>query len=135
MAKSIAVSRSRQGDLSLLNASIQSTSKVNVASLRVYILVRTREASILGSLDHYNILAIEDVLTDGRRVYMVLELAAGGSLYDRLASNRRMTEADTRTVFRQLCEGVTYLVRKKSVSLDCTCLTGNSMNDTSFIAI
>lgn len=74
-----------------------------------------REASILVSLDHQNIVGVQDVLTDGPIAYMVLELAAC-SLYEWLVAMGGLIEDEGRIIFKQLCDGLNYLVRQKDLS-------------------
>lgn len=69
-----------------------------------------REASILVSLEHPNILKVRDVLTEDRKTYMILELASRGSLWSRLAKRGKLSEIEAQHVFKQLFEGLNYLV-------------------------
>lgn len=69
-----------------------------------------REASILIGLEHPNIVKVRDVLADDWTTYLILELALGGTLYDRLTTTGKLREKEARVVFKQLCEGLSYVV-------------------------
>lgn len=45
-------------------------------------------------------------------LYIVLELAQGGDLFDRVSGKERFTETETQFVFYQLLEAVQYLQRR-----------------------
>lgn len=80
-----------------------------------------REASVLSSLRHKNILEMQNVLSDGEdggKKYMVIVLASEGSLYDRLVMTKKLTEHDSQIVFEQLCEGLDYLHKRGLIHRD-----------------
>lgn len=57
-----------------------------------------REAEVLASLDHPNIIRIYDVVDDETGMAIVLQYAGGGSLADRLERRGALAPADTATV-------------------------------------
>ncbi|KAL6616999.1 Pkinase-domain-containing protein [Neocallimastix sp. 'constans'] len=67
-----------------------------------------REINILKNIKHENIIQIYDVYEDEKRVYLVLELAEGGELFDRI-KEKSLTEDQARDVMRQLFEALDYL--------------------------
>lgn len=56
-------------------------------------------------------LCLKDTFDDHSAVYLVLELAAEGELFNAIVTKSKLTEAETRKVFIQLFQGVKYLVR------------------------
>jgi len=69
-----------------------------------------REISILKLLDHPNIVKLYDVIEDAKSgiCYLVLELAAGGELFDYIVARGRLREKEARKFFRQIISGVEY---------------------------
>lgn len=69
-----------------------------------------QEIAMLMSVSHPSILCLKDIFNEPNAVYLVLELAPGGELFNYIVTNHKMSEAETRKVFIQLFEGVKYLV-------------------------
>lgn len=69
-----------------------------------------REAELLRSLKHFAIIQLLDVFSDHRNIYLVMEHAAGGDLYDRIkARGGCYSEESARQLVRQICQGMAYL--------------------------
>lgn len=68
------------------------------------------ETAILMSLSHPNVQHTKASFVEPGRVYIVMEYANGGELFHHIVSKQRLSEDETRTVFRQLLKGVEYLV-------------------------
>lgn len=66
------------------------------------------EISILKSLDHPYIVRLLHVFRNGRRIYIVQELCAGGELFDAIVTRVRYSEEDARQVMRAIMEAVSY---------------------------
>jgi serine/threonine-protein kinase Chk2 len=77
-----------------------------------------REASVHVTLDHQNILRYKEIYEDESTMYLILELAPSGSLYDRLILTRKLTEVEARIVFKQLFEGLRYLHERQIIHRD-----------------
>ncbi|CAK9080603.1 Spindle assembly checkpoint kinase (Aurora kinase), partial [Durusdinium trenchii] len=60
-------------------------------------------------LSHPNILRCFDCFVEADMVYIVLELASGGDLYQLMKRHGPLRESDAAYVFMQVCEGVKYL--------------------------
>ncbi|XP_027358306.1 CBL-interacting serine/threonine-protein kinase 1-like isoform X2 [Abrus precatorius] len=71
-----------------------------------------REISTLKLLKHPNIVRLYEVLASKTKIYMVLEYANGGELFDKIASNGKLKEADGRKMFQQLIDVVSYCHNK-----------------------
>ncbi|RKP06701.1 kinase-like domain-containing protein [Thamnocephalis sphaerospora] len=68
-----------------------------------------QEISILMSIDHPCAVRIVDVFDDLEELYLVLELAAGGELFDRIVNKSRFSEPEARIIFLQLFHAIKYL--------------------------
>ncbi|KAK8477043.1 hypothetical protein V6N13_078920 [Hibiscus sabdariffa] len=67
-----------------------------------------REISTLKLLKHPNVVRLHEVLASKTKIYMVLEYATGGELFDKIASEGKLKEAEGRKFFQQLIDGVSY---------------------------
>lgn len=67
------------------------------------------EIKLLQSVDHPCIIRLQDVIDTPEKIYIVMELAEGGELFDRLTSNKRLPEATVKFYFFQLALAVRYL--------------------------
>lgn len=80
-----------------------------------------QEIALLKGVNHPNLLCLKDTFDDHDGAYLILELAPEGELFNMIVEKSRLSEDETRHVFRQLLEGLKYLV----------CLLGRSMNTVS----
>lgn len=71
-----------------------------------------REIATLKLLKHPNVVRLHEVLASKSKIYMVLEYATGGELFDRIASKGKLSEAEGRKFFQQLIDGVSYCHNK-----------------------
>jgi serine/threonine-protein kinase CHEK2 len=55
-------------------------------------------------------LCLKDTFDEADGVYLVLELAPEGELFNWIVKKQKLNEADTRKIFIQLFQGVKYLV-------------------------
>lgn len=70
-----------------------------------------QEIALLMGVNHPNLLCLKDTFDENDGVYLVLELAPEGELFNLIVSKQKLSESETRHVFRQLLEGLKYLVR------------------------
>lgn len=70
-----------------------------------------QEIAVLMGVTHPNMLCLKDTFEESNAVYIVLELAAEGELFNWIVMKQKLTEDETRKVFLQLFHGVKYLVR------------------------
>lgn len=68
-----------------------------------------QEVEILRRLDHPTIVAIVEIFDTPETLSIVLELAQGGELFDRIVDKTKFTEDETKFFFRQLFLAVSYL--------------------------
>ncbi|XP_051910642.1 serine/threonine-protein kinase H1-like [Hippocampus zosterae] len=67
------------------------------------------ELAVLRRVNHANVVRLVEVFQCPRRVYVVLELATGGELLDRVVSRGHYTERDAARALRMVLAGVGYL--------------------------
>ena len=68
-----------------------------------------RELQILSRAKHPSIVTLYEVFHTRNKVYLVLELATGGDLYDRLSSNGHFSEPLAKTTVSMITSGLSYL--------------------------
>ncbi|XP_041674660.1 serine/threonine-protein kinase MARK2-like isoform X2 [Drosophila eugracilis] len=77
-----------------------------------------REVKIMKLLNHPNIVKLFQVIESERTLYLVMEYASGGELFDHLVKNGKMSEKDARVLFRQLVSAIQYCHGKSVVHRD-----------------
>ncbi|KAK2768780.1 hypothetical protein FQN54_000636 [Arachnomyces sp. PD_36] len=77
-----------------------------------------QEIAVLMSVNHPNVLCLKDTFDESDGVYLVLELAPEGELFNWIVANQKLTEAESRKVFVQLLEGLKYLHERNIVHRD-----------------
>eukprot|EP00750_Incisomonas_marina_P024944 INCI5239.1.p1 GENE.INCI5239.1~~INCI5239.1.p1 ORF type:complete len:345 (+),score=82.52 INCI5239.1:62-1096(+) len=70
-----------------------------------------REIEIQSRLKHAHILKLRGFFTDEKRVYMVMEYAKHGSMYDMLQKNGPLDEDEARRYIQQMCSAL-FLLQK-----------------------
>ncbi|KAH8815205.1 kinase-like domain-containing protein [Xylogone sp. PMI_703] len=68
-----------------------------------------QEIAVLMGVNHPNMLCLKDTFDEPKAVYLVLELAAEGELFNWIVMKQKLTEDETRKLFLQLFHGVKYL--------------------------
>ncbi|KAH8432559.1 serine/threonine protein kinase [Aspergillus melleus] len=69
-----------------------------------------QEIGLLMGVNHPNLLCLKDTFDESDGVYLVLELAPEGELFNLIVSKQKFSEKETRHIFLQLFEGLKYLV-------------------------
>ncbi|OCT54449.1 serine/threonine-protein kinase chk2 [Cladophialophora carrionii] len=77
-----------------------------------------QEIAVLMSVSHPNVLCLKETFDELDGVYLVLELAAEGELFNLIVTKQKLTEAETRKVFIQLFQGTKYLHERNIVHRD-----------------
>ena len=77
-----------------------------------------QEIAVLMSVSHPNVLCLKDTFNENDGVYLVLELAAEGELFNWIVTKQKLSEAETRKVFIQLFQGTKYLHERNIVHRD-----------------
>ncbi|KAL2756346.1 hypothetical protein ACRALDRAFT_1042580 [Sodiomyces alcalophilus JCM 7366] len=77
-----------------------------------------QEIAVLMGVNHPNVLCLKDTFNERNAVYLVLELAAEGELFNFIVQKQKLTEDETRKLFIQLFHGVKYLHERNIVHRD-----------------
>ncbi|KAG9196412.1 serine/threonine-protein kinase CHEK2 [Alternaria panax] len=77
-----------------------------------------QEIAVLMSVSHPALLCLKDTFDEDDGVYLVLELATEGELFNWIVMKQKLTEAEARRVFVQLFQAVKYLHERNIVHRD-----------------
>lgn len=77
-----------------------------------------REVRIMKNVDHPNIVKLYQVIETEKTLYLVMEYASGGEVFDYLVFHGRMKEKEARAKFRQIVSAVQYCHQKKIIHRD-----------------
>lgn len=69
-----------------------------------------QEIAVLMGVNHPNVLCLKDTFNERNHVYLILELAPEGELFNFIVQKQKLSEEETRKLFLQLFNGVKYLV-------------------------
>ncbi|KAI8414851.1 hypothetical protein FOFC_04470 [Fusarium oxysporum] len=68
-----------------------------------------QEIGVLMGVSHPNVLCLKDTFNERDRVYLVLELAPEGELFNYIVMKQKLSEDESRKLFVQLFQGIKYL--------------------------
>ncbi|XP_034404026.1 MAP/microtubule affinity-regulating kinase 4-like isoform X1 [Cyclopterus lumpus] len=77
-----------------------------------------REVRIMKTLNHPNIVQLFEVIETEKTLYLIMEYASGGEVFDYLVAHGRMKEKEARAKFRQIVSAVHYCHLKNIVHRD-----------------
>ncbi|OTB07569.1 hypothetical protein M426DRAFT_317881 [Hypoxylon sp. CI-4A] len=77
-----------------------------------------QEIAVLMGVSHPNVLCLKDTFNEKNAVYLVLELAPEGELFNHIVMKQKLTETETRKLFVQLFQGIKYLHDRNIVHRD-----------------
>eukprot|EP00123_Amoebidium_parasiticum_P012882 comp21633_c0_seq1/m.30373 comp21633_c0_seq1/g.30373 ORF comp21633_c0_seq1/g.30373 comp21633_c0_seq1/m.30373 type:complete len:764 (-) comp21633_c0_seq1:333-2624(-) len=89
-------------------------SKVDGCSLKKIF----REVQIMKLLDHPHVIRLYQVMETSRMLYLVMEYAQGGEIFDHLVAHGRMKEVEARRKFHQIVSAVHYCHQRRVVHRD-----------------
>jgi len=68
-----------------------------------------QEIAIMKMMDHPNIIKLYESFEDHRNIYLVLELASGGELFDRIIELGHFNEVQAATLMQQIIRAIYYM--------------------------
>jgi serine/threonine-protein kinase CHEK2 len=77
-----------------------------------------QEIAVLMSVSHPNLLCLKETFDEDDGVYLVLELAPEGELFNWIVMKHKLSEGETRELFIQLFQGMRYLHERGIVHRD-----------------
>ncbi|KAI3322240.1 Pkinase-domain-containing protein [Xylariaceae sp. AK1471] len=77
-----------------------------------------QEIAVLMGVSHPNVLCLKDTFNEQSAVYLVLELAPEGELFNHIVMKQKLSEDETRKLFVQLFQGIKYLHDRNIVHRD-----------------
>ena len=80
-------------------------SDINIANKNAIL----NEINLLNGIDHPNIIKLEEVIETEGNIYMVLELADGGEVFDEVVKKIRLHEPYAKSIFYQTLCAIDYL--------------------------
>ncbi|AES73127.1 SNF1-related kinase [Medicago truncatula] len=84
---------------------ILNRSKMNIMKMEEKV---RREIEILKMFMHHHVIRLYEVVETSTDIYMVMEYAENGDLFDYIAQKGRLQENEARTFFQQIISGVEY---------------------------
>lgn len=67
-----------------------------------------REISTMKLINHPNVVKLHEVMASKTKIYIVMEMVAGGDLLEKITSHGRLKEAEARRYFQQLINALDY---------------------------
>ncbi|XP_075259066.1 uncharacterized protein LOC142350926 isoform X3 [Convolutriloba macropyga] len=77
-----------------------------------------REVKIMKMVEHPNIVKLYEVIEEKNFMYLIMEYASGGEVFDYLVAHGRMKEKEARVKFRQIVSAIQYCHAKKIIHRD-----------------
>jgi len=68
-----------------------------------------QEIAIMKMMDHPNIIKLFESFEDHRNIYLVMELATGGELFDRIIESGHFTEVQAAVLMQQIVRAIYYM--------------------------
>lgn len=78
----------------------------------------SREIQILKLIRHPNIVQMYEIIEDEQNLYLVMEYAHGGELYDYIVSQQKLKEQEASKFFQQIIDGIDYIHQLNIVHRD-----------------
>ena len=78
----------------------------------------SREIYILKTVRHPNIIQLYEIIETSKQLYLIMEYANGGELFDYIVSHQRVNEPEACKFFQQILSGVEYLHKLNIVHRD-----------------
>ena len=78
----------------------------------------SREIQILKIIRHPNITQLYEIIEDETKLYLIMEYAKNGELFDYIVSQQRIRENDSSKFYQQIVDGVEYIHKLNIVHRD-----------------
>lgn len=78
----------------------------------------SREIKILKLVKHPNVISLYEIIETQKQLYLIMEYACGGELFDYIVARSRLKEQQACIFFQQLLSGIEYLQRVGVVHRD-----------------
>lgn len=65
-----------------------------------------REIKILKEIRHDNIVKLFEIVENADKIYLIMEYASGGELFDYIVSRERLSEREACNLYMQVIDGV-----------------------------
>ena len=69
----------------------------------------SREIKILKQLHHPNVVQIYEIIETEQDLYLVMEYAQGGELFDEIVQHHKLEEEQACKYFQELISGINYI--------------------------
>lgn len=89
-----------------------------------------QEIAVLMGVSHPKVLCLKEAFDERDGIFLVLDLAPEGELFNWIVMKQKLSEVETRKIFVQLFQGVKYLVSFDLVLCLCWLTLVSSMNET-----
>lgn len=76
------------------------------------------EITIMKSIDHPNILKLEEIHETKNSIYLVLELLQGGELFSHISKKKNLSIAEIQHIMKNMLEALVYLDKKRIIHRD-----------------
>ena len=78
----------------------------------------SREIKILKLVKHPNVISLYEIIETPKQLYLIMEYACGGELFDYIVARSKLKEPQACIFFQQLLSGIDYLQRVGVVHRD-----------------
>lgn len=77
-----------------------------------------REIKILQEVKHENVIQLYEIIETSYAIYMIMEFAEGGELFEYIVKKGRLSEKEAAFFYYQMIEGIEFLHSKKIAHRD-----------------
>jgi len=77
-----------------------------------------KEISILKKLKHKNIIQLYEIIQTKKNIYLIMDFAEGGELFDYISLKKRLSEIEACKIFQEIISGLEYLHQQNYVHRD-----------------
>jgi len=99
---------------------VSKTKFTQVADVKLHFKNLREEIAVMRRLHHENVISMSEVYESVGELFIVMELAEGGELFDRIRAQATgsYSEKDAQSVLRQICQGLDYLHKNQLAHCD-----------------